>query len=85
MDSEFYVEGDVGKWYTGNINKDAVRDISKFNAEEIIYISCNPKTLVVDLQGFESYGYEVKKVRCMDMFPNTPHCETVVLLQRKDK
>ncbi|MFR4670099.1 MAG: 23S rRNA (uracil-5-)-methyltransferase RumA, partial [Intestinibacter bartlettii] len=50
-----------------------------------IYISCNPKTLVVDLQGFESYGYEVKKVRCMDMFPNTPHCETVVLLQRKDK
>ena len=67
------------------IHKDAVRDISKFNAEEIIYISCNPKTLVVDLQGFESYGYEVKKVRCMDMFPNTPHCETVVLLQRKDK
>ena len=54
------------------IHKDAVRDISKFNAEEIIYISCNPKTLVVDLQGFESYGYEVKKVRCMDMFPNTP-------------
>ena len=67
------------------IHKDAVRDISKFNAEEIIYISCNPKTLVVDLQGFEGYGYEVKKVRCMDMFPNTPHCETVVLLQRKDK
>lgn len=67
------------------IHKDAIRDISKFNAEEIIYISCNPKTLVVDLQGFEGYGYEVKKVRCMDMFPNTPHCETVVLLQRKDK
>lgn len=67
------------------IHKDAVRDISKFNAEEIIYISCNPKTLVVDLQGFEGYGYEAKKVRCMDMFPNTPHCETVVLLQRKDK
>ena len=65
------------------IHKDAVRDIARFNTDEIIYISCNPKTLVVDLQGFESYGYKVEKVKCMDMFPNTPHCETVCLLSKE--
>ncbi|MCR8745620.1 23S rRNA (uracil(1939)-C(5))-methyltransferase RlmD [Romboutsia lituseburensis] len=64
------------------IHKDAVRDISKFRSKEIIYISCNPKTLVLDLVEFRNYGYEVDKVKCMDMFPNTPHTETVVKLTK---
>lgn len=64
------------------IHKDAVRDISKFGSKEIIYISCNPKTLVLDLVEFRNYGYEVDKVQCMDMFPNTPHTETVVKLTK---
>lgn len=64
------------------IHKDAIRDISNFGVDEIIYISCNPKTLVADLQGFEGYGYKVEKVKCMDMFPNTPHCETACLLSK---
>ncbi|CEH35797.1 23S rRNA (uracil(1939)-C(5))-methyltransferase RlmD [Romboutsia lituseburensis] len=64
------------------IHKDAVRDISKFGSKEIIYISCNPKTLVLDLVEFRNYGYEVDKVKCMDMFPNTPHTETVVKLTK---
>lgn len=67
------------------IHKDAVRDIARFGTDEIIYISCNPKTLVVDLQGFESYGYKVEKVKCMDMFPNTPHVECVVLMTKVQK
>ncbi|TRA73156.1 class I SAM-dependent RNA methyltransferase, partial [Clostridioides difficile] len=65
------------------IHKDAIRDICGFGAKEIVYISCNPKSLVVDLVDFKGYGYEIKMVKCMDMFPNTPHCETVVLLRRK--
>ena len=60
------------------VHKDAIRDISGFGANEIVYISCNPRTLVLDLKGFEAYGYKVEKVKLMDMFPNTPHCETVV-------
>ena len=64
------------------VHKDAIRDISGFGANEIVYISCNPKTLVLDLKGFESYGYKVEKVKLMDMFPNTPHCETVVKLNK---
>ncbi|KGJ49302.1 RNA methyltransferase [Clostridium sp. NCR] len=65
------------------VHKDAIRDISKFDSKEIVYISCNPKTLVLDLVEFKKYGYEVEKVKCMDMFPNTPHVETVVSLKRK--
>ncbi|MGL4797738.1 MAG: 23S rRNA (uracil(1939)-C(5))-methyltransferase RlmD, partial [Paraclostridium sp.] len=65
------------------VHKDAVRDISGFGAKEIVYISCNPKTLVLDLVEFKKYGYEVEKVKCMDMFPNTPHVETVVKLHKK--
>ena len=64
------------------VHKDAIRDISGFGANEIIYISCNPRTLVLDLKGFEAYGYKVEKVKLMDMFPNTPHCETVVKLKK---
>lgn len=64
------------------VHKDAIRDISGFNSKEIIYISCNPKTLVLDLVEFKKYGYELEKVKCMDMFPNTPHVETVVKLKR---
>ncbi|MGL5313573.1 MAG: 23S rRNA (uracil(1939)-C(5))-methyltransferase RlmD [Peptostreptococcaceae bacterium] len=64
------------------VHKDAVRDISGFGAKEIIYISCNPKTLVLDLVEFRNYGYEVEKVKCMDMFPNTPHTETVVKMTK---
>lgn len=65
------------------VHKDAIRDISKFDSKEIVYISCNPKTLVLDLVEFNRYGYEVEKVKCMDMFPNTPHVETVVKLYKK--
>ena len=64
------------------VHKDAIRDISGFGANEIVYISCNPRTLVLDLKGFEAYGYKVEKVKLMDMFPNTPHVETVCLLSR---
>ena len=64
------------------VHKDAIRDISGFGANEIAYISCNPRTLVLDLKGFEAYGYKVEKVKVMDMFPNTAHCETVVKLKK---
>ncbi|CEO11797.1 tRNA (Uracil-5-)-methyltransferase [[Clostridium] sordellii] len=63
------------------VHKDAIRDIAGFNSKEIVYISCNPKTLVLDLVEFKNYGYEVEKVKLMDMFPNTPHVETVVKLK----
>lgn len=57
--------------------------VIKFNAKEIIYVSCNPKSLAVDLEVLVASGYKVEKVKVMDMFPHTPHVETVVKLLKK--
>jgi len=56
--------------------------VIKFDAPHIVYVSCNPKSLVVDLKEMIDNGYKVKKVVLMDMFPHTPHIETVVNLTK---
>lgn len=61
----------------------ALEYVVKFEPKEIIYVSCNPKTLVDDLKYLIDNGYKLEKVKGMDMFPHTPHLETCVLLQRK--
>ncbi|MBU5675257.1 23S rRNA (uracil(1939)-C(5))-methyltransferase RlmD [Alkaliphilus sp. MSJ-5] len=66
------------------IHPQALKDIIGFNAEKIVYVSCNPKTLVRDLVELEQHGYKVEKVKCMDMFPHTAHVETCVLLSHKN-
>lgn len=59
----------------------AVEDILKFNAKQIIYVSCNPATLVRDLKYiYENSDYKIEKVKPMDMFPHTHHIETIVSL-----
>ncbi|MGO3168464.1 23S rRNA (uracil(1939)-C(5))-methyltransferase RlmD, partial [Senegalia sp. (in: firmicutes)] len=55
------------------VHKNAIEKIAAFDSKTIVYVSCNPKSLVEDLRAFEGYGYSVKKVKCMDMFPHTPH------------
>ncbi|MBK1811316.1 23S rRNA (uracil(1939)-C(5))-methyltransferase RlmD [Clostridium sp. YIM B02505] len=60
----------------------AMNYVIKFDAKDIIYVSCNPKTLVTDLQVLEAAGYKTEKTLLMDMFPNTPHVETVVKLSK---
>ena len=44
--------------------------------------SIGARPINLHLKGFEAYGYKVEKVKLMDMFPNTPHCETVVKLKK---
>lgn len=61
-----------------------IKTLMEFAPERIIYISCNPATLARDLKTFTD-KYEVKKVQPLDMFSNTYHVETVVLMSRKDK
>ncbi len=66
------------------VNPKALRKILKHRAPEIIYVSCNPKTLVDNLVQMQEEGYQVRKVKCMDMFPHTPHVECVVEIQRSE-
>ncbi|MCY6484200.1 23S rRNA (uracil(1939)-C(5))-methyltransferase RlmD [Clostridium aestuarii] len=60
----------------------ALKYVIDFDAKDIIYVSCNPKTLVNDLNVLIEAGYKVEKVIAKDMFPSTPHCECVVKLYR---
>ncbi|MEY7998915.1 23S rRNA (uracil(1939)-C(5))-methyltransferase RlmD [Clostridium sp. Mt-5] len=66
------------------VHPKALKQIINFNAPEIIYVSCNPKTLVRDLNTLTASGYRLDKVKLMDMFPHTPHVETVAKLVRND-
>lgn len=50
----------------------------------IVYVSCDPATLGRDLGILNGIGYEVKEVQPVDMFPETGHVETIVLIQRAD-
>lgn len=56
--------------------------VIKFDAKEIIYVSCNPKSLVTDLQVLTNAGYKIDKIKLKDMFPHTPHVETVCRLYK---
>ena len=50
----------------------------------MIYISCKPTSLVRDLEILQARGYKVEKVCCVDMFPSTPHVETICTLRLED-
>ncbi len=49
--------------------------------ERIVYVSCDSGTLARDVKYLRENGYELKRVRACDMFPNTGHVECVVLMQ----
>ena len=57
--------------------------VVKMRPEKVVYVSCDPATLARDLKVLCRAGYELEKVRAVDMFPMTVHVETVVLLSHK--
>ena len=65
------------------IHPKAIGKIIEYGVENMVYISCKPTSLARDLQIFMDRGYRVEKICCVDMFPNTYHVETVVLLSHK--
>ncbi len=58
----------------------ALKNIMKLKQKKIIYISCNPATQARDLKEIVTFGYKIKKIKPVDMFPHTPHIESVVTL-----
>ena len=60
-----------------------IRRIGEAGAKRIVYVSCNPTTLAPNAAALAELGYELKKVRPIDLFPQTPHVECVALLERK--
>lgn len=46
----------------------------------IVYVSCDPGTLARDVKLLTQHGYALTQALAVDMFPQTPHVETVALL-----
>lgn len=65
------------------ISPDALDKIMSYGVEQIVYISCNPKTLVQNLYYMQYYGYKVESIKPFDNFPGTKHTECVCLLSKK--
>jgi 23S rRNA (uracil1939-C5)-methyltransferase len=60
----------------------ALRRTGALGARRIVYVSCNPTTLASDLQVLrDEAGYELRRSTPVDMFPHTPHVESVSLLE----
>jgi 23S rRNA (uracil1939-C5)-methyltransferase len=61
----------------------ALRRLGRIGAPRLVYVSCNPTTLAGDVKALrEEYGYELRRVTAVDMFPHTPHVECVALLEQ---
>lgn len=61
----------------------ALRRLGRLEAPRIVYVSCNPTTLAGDLAALrQEWGYELRRCTPLDMFPHTPHIESVSLLER---
>ncbi|MGZ5339333.1 MAG: 23S rRNA (uracil(1939)-C(5))-methyltransferase RlmD, partial [Thermoleophilaceae bacterium] len=64
------------------LSQKIVRRVLEAEARRIVYVSCNPTTLAPNARQMVDAGYELKTVRPVDMFPQTPHIECVALLER---
>jgi 23S rRNA (uracil1939-C5)-methyltransferase len=64
------------------IYRAVIRQICDLNPARIVYISCQPETLVRDLVQFVKAGYRIGLVQPVDLFPQTPHVEVVVKLEK---
>jgi tRNA/tmRNA/rRNA uracil-C5-methylase (TrmA/RlmC/RlmD family) len=63
------------------VHADVAEALVAAPAQRIIYVSCNPPTLARDLKRLGA-TYRLESVRSFDLFPQTAHVETVVLLVR---
>jgi 23S rRNA (uracil1939-C5)-methyltransferase len=61
----------------------ALKRLGELGAPRIVYVSCNPTTLAGDTKRLvEEYGYTLRRTTPVDMFPHTPHVESVSVLER---
>ena len=67
------------------IHDKAVGMLSRYGIDEIVYVSCNPKTLCINLDSFRVNGYDIVSIRSYDNFPMTKHTECVCLLRKRAK
>lgn len=83
------LRGDLGKADVVTLNpprtgvlSEVVDAVAALDPRTIVYMSCNPKTLVRDLERFRQSGYVTERLQPADMLPQTEHVECLALLNR---
>jgi len=64
------------------LSQKIVRRVLECEAKKIVYVSCNPTTLAPTPPRLVAAGYKLRRVKPVDMFPQTPHIECVALLEK---
>ena len=64
------------------LSQKIVRRVLECEAKKIVYVSCNPTTLAPNAAQMVEAGYKLRRVKPVDMFPQTPHIECVALLEK---
>jgi len=64
------------------LSQKIVRRVIECEAKRIVYVSCNPTTLAPNAAQLAEAGYSLRRVRPVDMFPQTPHIECMALLEK---
>ncbi len=65
------------------VSAKALDKIISFDVKNILYVSCNPRTLAIDYEKLHEAGYEIKHIECVEMYSGTKHSESIALLSRK--
>ncbi|HEX7137404.1 MAG TPA: RsmD family RNA methyltransferase, partial [Vicinamibacterales bacterium] len=64
------------------LSREALDGLLGLKVARIVYVSCDVATLARDARAIVGVGYRVASAEAFDMFPNTPHVETVVVFDR---
>jgi 23S rRNA (uracil1939-C5)-methyltransferase len=63
------------------LSKDALDGVVRLRAGRVVYVSCDVATLARDARRLVDAGYAIARVAAFDLFPNTPHVETVIVFE----
>lgn len=67
----------------GGVGRDVIGGISKISQfRKIVYVSCNPSTLARDVTYLAKHGFNLRRIKLVDMFPQTHHIESVSVFER---
>jgi tRNA/tmRNA/rRNA uracil-C5-methylase (TrmA/RlmC/RlmD family) len=64
------------------LSRIATEALAAAQIERLIYVSCDPATMARDIGRLAAAGYRLASLRAFDLFPNTPHVETLGVLDR---
>ena len=64
------------------ISKAAMQAVASLGADRVVYVSCDPPTMARDARRLLDAGYELERLSGFDLFPNTPHVESVGVFGR---